>query len=145
MPMIPLQQWICDECGEVIAKPEDGWLEWFESVHYHIAPHGFRIVHHYNASPIGGCYYTDRRRHSDILLSNNHLDDFLGQEGLDYLLGFMASPWRRPANPAAFIDIIRRLHIAGYEEARLAPDQAAAQTDTYAAPASGGGMRSRKT
>ena len=27
MRLIPLKQWICDSCGEVIEKPEDGWLD----------------------------------------------------------------------------------------------------------------------
>jgi uncharacterized protein YlaI len=25
MKLKPLKQWICDSCGELIKKPEDGW------------------------------------------------------------------------------------------------------------------------
>jgi hypothetical protein len=28
MSLKPLQQWYCDRCGEIIEKPEDGWLHW---------------------------------------------------------------------------------------------------------------------
>ena len=30
MRLRPLEQFICDECGELIEKLEDGWLEWID-------------------------------------------------------------------------------------------------------------------
>jgi hypothetical protein len=42
-------------------------------------------------------------------------------------------------SPPALMDLIRRLHIPGYAEVRRSPDQAAAQTHTYAVSTSGGG------
>jgi hypothetical protein len=45
----PLQQSICDECGGLIKKVDDGWLEWIDDSTTSIR--GFRIVHVQGASP----------------------------------------------------------------------------------------------
>ena len=57
MKLIALRQWVCDECRELIRKPEEGYVEWItdkNDIRY-----GFRIVHHAPASPRhpdGNCY-----------------------------------------------------------------------------------------
>jgi hypothetical protein len=48
--LIPLQQWYCDTCDELIGKPEEGWLEWM--VDEERQGYGYRICHHFLASPI---------------------------------------------------------------------------------------------
>jgi hypothetical protein len=45
----PLGQWYCDECGEVIASPQAGCVEW--EVDNEGRGWGFRILHHCTASP----------------------------------------------------------------------------------------------
>jgi len=32
MKLIPLQQWLCDDCHQIIEQPKDGWLEWLALV-----------------------------------------------------------------------------------------------------------------
>jgi hypothetical protein len=49
MALRPLRQFICDACGEIIASPKAGWLEWRANADGHLE--GFHIVHHMAASP----------------------------------------------------------------------------------------------
>jgi hypothetical protein len=112
MKLRPLEQFICDECGELIEKPEDGWLEWIDDCKNPI--HGFRIVHADGASPRRNsgknCYYPES---SDI--SDMHLASFSKIDGLAILLSFFE---RNLGTPKQLAEIIRRLHIPHYEEAR---------------------------
>lgn len=115
MKMVPLKQFICDKCGELIKSPEDGWLQWLD-----IDPetgrnvdNNFIIVHHMPASPLGGnygCYH--RSQH----ISDMHLEYFLGHNGLVHLLSLFDSKLNETKE---LIEIIRRLHIPHYEEARI--------------------------
>jgi len=112
MKLKPLQQFICDECQGVIEKIEDGWVEWFNG---HENPiHGFRIVHASGVSPRskegGNCFYPESPYVSDL-----HLDVFTGSDGLAFLLSFFQ---RNVSDPNELIEIIRRIHIPYYEEAR---------------------------
>jgi hypothetical protein len=47
--MKPLQEWLCDTCGEVIRRPEEGYVEWLQSKEDGVRE--FNIVHHAPASP----------------------------------------------------------------------------------------------
>jgi hypothetical protein len=113
MKLKPLQQFICDECGDLIKKVDDGWLEWIDDSKTPI--HGFRIVHIQGASPRsksgGDCYYPRSFSASDM-----HLKYFTGPDGLSLLLSFFLK--ENLANPKELVDIIRRLHVPYYEEAR---------------------------
>lgn len=61
MDMKPLEQFLCDECGQPIEKPEQGWLEWLVIDEQ---KQGFRIVHHKSYSPrSSGCYYEEKGIH----------------------------------------------------------------------------------
>ena len=112
MKLKPLQQFICDECQGVIERIEDGWLEWFDGLENPIR--GFRIVHFSGASPRfkkgGNCYYPESSEVSDL-----HLEAFTGSDGLALLLSFFE---RNLSDPNELAEIIRRLHIPHYEEAR---------------------------
>ena len=112
MSLKPLQQFICDECGEVIEKVEDGWIEWFDDFENPI--HGFRIVHYSSASPRNEqgrtCYYPE-----SSALCDHHLRDVTGSNGLAYLLSFFE---RNLGDPKELAEIIRRIRIPHYEEAR---------------------------
>jgi hypothetical protein len=116
MKLEPLQQFTCDECGELIKSPKDGWLEWLISTSSDGRKlHGFRIVHHAPASPRkqhnGHCQYP-----SHFLIGDMHLEHFLGPDGLANLLSMFERPFE---DQQEFVEIIRRLHIPYYEEARL--------------------------
>ncbi|MED2035648.1 hypothetical protein P4V58_00075 [Bacillus wiedmannii] len=116
------EQWFCDNCGEVIESDQDGMLEWdsFQdesAEEYTMIGENFRIVHHRtvrNCSSI---------QNNDALLSDGHLDWFTGTEGLSKLLSIQA---RYKLDTVKFQEIIRRLHIDYYEEARRYLSQALA-------------------
>tara|TARA_Y100000588_G_scaffold201434_1_gene215043 strand:- start:58 stop:552 length:495 start_codon:yes stop_codon:yes gene_type:complete len=126
MNLNPLRQWICDQCGEVIQKPEDGYLEWIRNPEG--LYEGFKIVHHKTASPLqyenDGCFhYTNAPDRHDL-----HLDAFIGNAGLPKLLslvdnGCIADPFDetgiKVANMREYMELFRRLQLPYYEEARL--------------------------
>ena len=121
MKLKPLQQWICDYCGEVIISPKDGWLEWLHDGQFRA--HGFKIVHHRPASPRkDGCYhYTNQSGRSDL-----PLDTYLGTSGLVHLLAFLDVGYVDPKNKGPwvndireFVELFRRVQLPYYEEARL--------------------------
>lgn len=109
MKLKPLEQFVCDECDQIIEKVEDGWLEWFDDGIHPI--HGFRIVHYG-----GKCYYTSRTIGEKIhSVSDMHLHAFMGIPGLAILLNMFA---KDIAFPEDLAEIIGRLHIPHYEKIR---------------------------
>lgn len=119
----PLQQFICDECGQTIENLEDGFVEWIndeESVR------GFRIVHNTRQSPYQtrtGCFkYTDYKGRSDIPLS--HYMRLAHQELYILLdIGDAVDPNNtfktRVKNFREYVDFAKRITIPYYEEARF--------------------------
>ncbi len=106
------QQWRCDECGGLIERVEEGWLEWRHEWPNDPRLYGFRIVHHFSASPYGPhgtCYAAQR-------LPGRPLSFFIGPEGLDKLLTILED--QRVRELAGFAEVIRRLHLPGHEERR---------------------------
>jgi hypothetical protein len=114
--------WRCDTCHERIEAVEDGWVEWLalrgkgdfkSSV-------GLKLVHHVSASPRkhhGGCQYDQdqefKARHATLM--DGALENFLGPDGLVDLLS-MLEGGELPR--AEVVEMIQRLHVPGYEEAR---------------------------
>jgi hypothetical protein len=125
MKLVPLQQWICDSCREVIQRPEDGWLEWVSL--YHNGAHDFRIVHHKTRSPRGeqsrsGCYQHERA----VGRKDVALERFAGPDAIAHLLTFLDAGYIDPDDSGPQVkstreltELIRRLAIPHYEEARL--------------------------
>lgn len=129
--LLPLKQFICDRCGYVIEKPEDGWIEWLhekDEATQSYKNHGFKIVHHSSASPINddgkryGCYHYNNNSNR----SDSHLSYFLGENSLVHLYSnldpgeaFVTSD-KLPlvTNMREYVEIMRRLSIPFYEEAR---------------------------
>ena len=116
----PLEMWICDTCGEVIEKPDDGYVVWnYERQDGAISNlrKDFRIIH-------------QSRCNNDRINSpaSSALVDFLGQAGLNKLLRFLShGPIRvhcdgatppQLADMDAFVDFFRRVQVPYYEEAR---------------------------
>lgn len=124
MKLIALRQWVCDECGELIRKPEEGYVEWLVDDNHIL--YGFRIVHHALASPKhpdGDCYrYTRKYGKSDL-----SLEQFLGAEGIVRMLSFInmgslhddfnAKP--RIKSSGEWVELFKRLQVPYYEEAML--------------------------
>lgn len=109
--------WICDVCGESIATVEAGWVEWISRRDRNLAAVGLRLVHHKPASPRSeGCYHSREAAvaqygtNADLPLSS-----FVGPNGLMRLLEFIH---RNDFEQEEVLELIKRLHIPGYEEAR---------------------------
>jgi hypothetical protein len=122
--MNPLQEWICDTCGDKVGI-SDGWLEWLSG---RIGPREFRITHNSRK-----CY----QHHNKSGRSDMHLETFIGTDGLQKLLsmidvGEILDPEGKSIGKSdlrSLVSTIRRLHIHYYEEARLYFD--AARSDGY--------------
>lgn len=121
--LIPLKQWICDTCGEIIELPEHGWLEWRQDDNH--KAFDFRIVHHVDYSPhkLGGgdCY-----RFKSL---SSHLDRYVGEDGLPRLLCLLDEGVHIGPDSAChsdpqvkdireWMELFRRLQVPHYEEAR---------------------------
>ena len=112
--------WTCDTCGETIATAEDGWVEWitYRDENGRRA-RDFRLVHHRPASPRrNGCQFDEREEFARDkgTVSDLPLRNFLGMDGLNYLL-CLIHEGEIPL--VQLVEMIKRLHITGYEEARF--------------------------
>ncbi len=118
---LSLGPWCCDQCGQVITKPEHGLLQWLtRAKDGHCSGRDLRIVHVNHASPLGlpdGCgpnpsveFARDGSGLSDV-----PLHWMLEPDGLVRLLAFVEES-EFPANEVN--RIIMRLFVPGYEKAR---------------------------
>lgn len=118
MRLEPLNQWICDTCGEVINSTRDGYVQWDTNENDEIID--FIIVHHKPASPRkdtrAGCY-----RYS----KDKHIKEFLGEKGLVRLHSLLdPGQYHLPtfrggvSNIRGWSEFYKRLHLSYYEEAR---------------------------
>jgi hypothetical protein len=113
--------WLCDTCNELILREDDGWIEWLmyrdADGSYSYSLGSLRLVHHCSASPRGeypGCQYTGGAL-------DDHLHRFLGPDGLMELLSFI----ERGFDVEEVMEMIKRLHLPGYEHARFYLEEAA--------------------
>lgn len=121
--LAPLQQFICDSCGEVIKRPEDGWIEWLvtgERDNY--VCHSFRICHHKSRSPYpgrDGCY--NYAHHPDG--ADMHLHHYYEGKNLRVDRKPMNTRKRfegfETSDRKALLILRMRLEYPYYEEARL--------------------------
>lgn len=104
--------WSCASCGELITGIEVGWLEWLAGADEHGTTRlkGLRMVH-------TCCRYDDRSefRKDQSLVEGLPLARFVGSDGLMLLLSLIAEG-EMPR--AELIEIVKRLHIPGYELTR---------------------------
>jgi hypothetical protein len=110
----PMVEWVCDECGQVIAKADEGWVEWTARSDG-TGAHDFRLVHHALASPRGqgGCYRSPDGRPGE---RSSHLHHALGISGMLLMLEVLEDGVRDPKEWSVFF---KRLFLPYYEEARL--------------------------
>jgi len=130
----PLEQFICDECGEIIAKPEDGEVEWIS--YYEDSGsddrikiiHEYRLVHNSDSSPKGKgtCFYDDLYGTDYKGICNNlTLDDFIKDKGLARMLAVLRDrengyvKFKTKRDYLNFVELIRRISIPYYEESTL--------------------------
>lgn len=103
--------WYCDTCNGEISDPEGSLVVWdFDS---NLAKGGFGIVH------------KGRKCDRDSESHSMELSHMIGADGQEHLLSFLSYgplPIRegtpRVADIDGFVDLFRRLHTPGYEEAR---------------------------
>jgi hypothetical protein len=122
--LIPLKQFICDACKNVIEVPEKGWLEWITDPGTRMA-HSFHIVHHFPASPKEGqvrCYlHHDAQGRSDEPLASV-MSSLIPNLLMHLDVGAYHNPnyvGPRVGDMRNYVEIFRRLTIPYYEEARL--------------------------
>jgi hypothetical protein len=135
MKLQPLNQWICDHCGKVIDKSEHGCLEWLsEKMEDQYLNHGFKLVHnkqHSPRNPESSCYFYDIPPQEQLKM-DLPLSDFIGVNGMVILLAFidtgpfLEEPFCGPhvADLREWTELVRRLMLPYYEEARLYMDRA---------------------
>lgn len=115
--------WICDKCKKPIHAADQGWLEWHDDSAGRAC--NFKIVHHSSYSPLKnaeGCYFHGNQ----VTRQDCHLDEFVGPDGLVAILskldaGIHIDPKRKGkgvADTREFAELIRRLHVPHYDEAR---------------------------
>ncbi len=129
MKLKPLEQWICDNCGKIIMKPNQGFVEWLESSA--TKANSFHIVHHAPHSPISN---PEDLRMSNCYIHNNKpgrrdlsLDEFVNGKGIVHITSFIdigsyhESEYKGVnfQDGREFAELIRRLYLPYYEEARL--------------------------
>lgn len=105
------QNWICDQCNEPIKLPEQGWLEWTRKQETEELA-DFQIVHY------PWCLRNEKIfRERGYAVPGFPLQHYLGRDGLIRMLKLLANTDKK--NQDLLIETIQRLHIPGYEEARM--------------------------
>jgi hypothetical protein len=109
----PLTTWYCDVCSEKIKGVQKGYVTW--KINHELHSHDFKIIHKRT------CAFDD---HPVAVPLRN----FVGARGLSYLLSHLSlgpimfacgiQSHRDASNIDEFVDLIRRLQIPYYEEAR---------------------------
>ncbi len=123
MAIKPLTQWRCDVCRKAIETAGDGYVTWHTDDD--LREHGFKIIHQ------GPC--DDNEAGASAALT-----DFLGTDGLNYLMAMLSYGPLKKGNAAGpkdmneFVDLVRRVQSPYYEEARVRfsdPDVRAHRSD----------------
>ena len=115
------QTWICDTCGQEIKEAEHGWVEWLTARgDGHGRSSGLRLVHHNKYSPKqppSYCSYNAIKEsdNANSSVCDQHLTGFLGSDGLMELLTFLHT--KEFADEEEVLQMIKRLHVPGYEQA----------------------------
>jgi hypothetical protein len=116
------RRWTCDRCFEPIERVEEGWVEWLEIGNgQNYRAEKLHLVHANYVSPLKesdwGCQYDQRAVFAATghTVANLTLDYFVGADGLMQLLRFLEEG-RLPQTEV--LEMIKRLHIPGYERAR---------------------------
>lgn len=117
------EKWICDACDGEILRPEQGQIEWLVRADGdRQVGRGLRMVHVKTCSPQAvddwGCQYCleDEYKRDGSGIYGSAISDYLGPEGLMRLLELLS----RGVLPVAdVVEMIKRLHVDGYEQARF--------------------------
>jgi hypothetical protein len=121
------QGWICDTCGLPIKDFSGGSIEWLECSNGQYKGKGLRLIHNISVSPRknisqNGCNAYIEKHHQGV--NDLPLSEFLGSDGLMLLLSKLTNS-ELPIDE--IVEMIKRLHISGYEQARLHFDEAVSE------------------
>jgi len=123
MKLKPLKQYICDSCGKLIEKPEDGWWEYLHDTKTDLVS-GFRIVHH----RVQCMYRGQELRHKNKMVGDLDLNSMLASGGFGHMLHWLELSETRKLSLrieiTEFTEIMRRLYLPYWEEARQYWEQA---------------------
>ncbi len=121
MKLKPLKQWICDSCGGIIKKREDGWWEFIHDTKSNLI-YGFHIVHYGNH---GDCYYDEQALSKENKsVGSMNLDHMLTSGGHGHMLHWLELSQQVQGkiedrfDMQDYINIMRRLYLPYWEEAR---------------------------
>lgn len=110
------QFWICDHCGDKINSLKDGYVQWV------LVPNGSKyigrdmhIVHRFTSKP--GCIYNEHIEFSKDkgTVADDSLEFFYSVDGLTNLLMKIEE---NEIPTKQILEIIKRIHIPGYEAIR---------------------------
>ena len=114
-----MKTWICDTCGGLIEKPDDGWVQWINLGRPKLG-RNLSLVHKFGASKSAKkdhCMFNERAEFAkdEGTIADNSLTEFLGADGLMRLMVFISES-ELPTSEV--LEMVKRLHISGYEQAR---------------------------
>ncbi len=115
----PFTEFKCDVCGKTI-KAEDAMLQWLQRKKDDSNTFPMTLVDIHiccNRKPCDAIYEY-RQIKEDLIEQWNHLERFIGPDNLDELLTFPVERIIPEDKKLAFLEIMRRLTIPHYEEAR---------------------------
>lgn len=130
--LIPLKQFYCDTCGEIINRPEEGYTEWIDEEGY---CNGFKIIHHKLYSPLNNkecSQYINKKGIIDGSLSLDRMISLGASKLLTFLndgdfTGQYTRSRVKEKHLQNFTDFFSRLTIPYYEEARKHFNEAESQ------------------
>lgn len=105
--------WYCDKCGEPIKSVEEGYVEWKRTGSDIVdSSEDLKLVHQ------NGCLYDEKvERQNGYAVPGSHLKEFVGRDGLMQCLVYLQN--REFKDPNEMYELIKRLHVPNYEEARI--------------------------
>lgn len=103
--------WYCDKCGGKIDNVEEGWIEWRTDIYGESTKRasGMRLVHRID------CLYPDNTGDNTIP-ADRALKSFSGPDGLINFIEMLQ--YEEFKNNDEVYEMIKRVHVPGYEEAR---------------------------
>lgn len=106
----------CDVCGNVIEKPEQGWVEWIDRmVNGERRAKGLRLVHShgFGLKKTEGCRYLQSSLGADESIGDDGLVEFLAEVGIDRFVDKLISQ-HFPIGDVR--EMMKRLFVPGFDE-----------------------------
>lgn len=106
----------CDVCGNLIEKPEQGWVEWIDRIFSgERRAKGLRLVHSYGfgLKKVDGCRYSQAMLNPGEAVGDDKLEAFLGEAGIDRFLDKLRSQHFRVDE---LREMMKRLFVPGFDE-----------------------------